>query len=78
MSDSQLTADPGYQTLVDRISAIYAEGQLQTHRAVNAQLTQTFWKIGHDIVAFEQGGQARAHHPQSRPPPPSWQRLQPQ
>jgi hypothetical protein len=34
MSDSQLTTDPGYQTLVDRISAIYAEGQLQAHRAV--------------------------------------------
>ena len=34
MSDSQLTTDPGYQTLVDRFSAIYAEGQLQAHRAV--------------------------------------------
>lgn len=65
MSDSQLTTDPGYQTLVDRISAIYAEGQLQAHRAVKAHLTQTFWKIGHDIVEFEQGGQARAAYGQA-------------
>jgi predicted nuclease of restriction endonuclease-like (RecB) superfamily len=65
MSNSQLTADPGYQTLVDRISAIYAEGQLQAHRAINAHLTQTFWNIGHDIVEFEQGGQARAAYGQA-------------
>lgn len=50
MSDSQLTDDPGYQALVDRISVVYAHGQLQAHRAVNEQLTRTFWQIGHDIV----------------------------
>jgi len=60
MSDIQLTADPGYQALVDHISAVYAEGQRQAYRAVNEQLTRTFWQIGHDIVQFEQGGQTRA------------------
>ena len=65
MSDLQLTTDPGYQALVDRISAVYAHGQLQAHRAVNEQLTRTFWQIGHDIVEFEQGGQTRAAYGQS-------------
>jgi hypothetical protein len=65
MSDSQLTNDPGYKALVDRISAVYAHGQLQAHRAVNEQLTRTFWQIGHDIVEYEQGGQTRAAYGQS-------------
>jgi hypothetical protein len=51
--------------LVDRISAVYAHGQLQAHRAVNEQLTRTFWQIGHDIVECEQGGQTRAAYGQS-------------
>jgi hypothetical protein len=65
MSDFQLTKDAGYQALVDRISAVYAHGQLQAHRAVNEQLTRTFWQIGHDIVEYEQGGQTRAAYGQS-------------
>jgi hypothetical protein len=65
MSDSTLTTDPGYQALVDRISAVYAQGQLQAHRAVNEHLTRTFWQIGHDIVEFEQGGQTRAAYGQA-------------
>ena len=40
MSDSTLTTDPGYQALVDRISAVYAQGQLQAHWAVNEHLTR--------------------------------------
>ena len=65
MSDFQLSTDPGYQALVDRISAVYAQGQLQAHRAVNEQLTRTFWQIGHDIMEYEQGGQPRAAYGQS-------------
>jgi hypothetical protein len=65
MSDFKLTKDPSYQALVDRISAVYAHGQLQAHRAVNEHLTRTFWQIGHDIVEYEQGGQTRAAYGQS-------------
>lgn len=62
MSDSTLTSDPHYQSLVSRISDIYTTGQLLAHQAVNTHLTQTYWQIGHDIVEFEQGGQARAEY----------------
>lgn len=65
MSDLHLTTDSSYQALVDRISAVYAHGQLQAHRAVNEHLTRTFWQIGHDIVEFEQGGQTRAAYCQA-------------
>jgi predicted nuclease of restriction endonuclease-like (RecB) superfamily len=62
MSDSTLTADSGYQGLLSRISEVYTTGQLRAHQAVNAHLTQTYWQIGHDIVEFEQAGQARAEY----------------
>jgi hypothetical protein len=65
MRELQLNPDAAYQALVERISAAYAHGQLQAHRAVNEHLTRTFWQIGHDIVEYEQGGQTRAAYGQS-------------
>jgi DUF1016 N-terminal domain len=62
IDDSNLTSDAGYQGLLSRISEVYTNGQLRAHQAVNVQLTATYWQIGHDIVEFEQGGQARAEY----------------
>ena len=62
MSDHQLTADTDYQNLLATISNIYSAGQVRAYQAVNTQLTATYWQIGHDIVEFEQGGQARADY----------------
>ena len=59
---SELTTDTEYQRLLGRISEVYTEGQVRAHRAVNAQLTETYWQIGHDIVEFEQGGKVRAEY----------------
>ena len=60
MSSSDLTADDGYQSLLGKISEVYASGQMRATQAVNAHITETYWQIGHDIVEFEQGGNARA------------------
>ncbi len=54
--------DSGYETLLGRISEVYATGQLRAHQAVNTHLTETYWQIGRDIVEFEQGGAARADY----------------
>ncbi len=62
MTDNELAADTHYQELLSRISETYAAGQLRAHQAVNVHLTQTYWQIGHDLVEFEQGGQARAEY----------------
>lgn len=56
----ELSKDNEYQALLGRISQIYAEGQLRAYQAVDAQMTETYWKIGHDIVEFEQGGKVKA------------------
>ena len=58
----ELTADSAYQRLLGRISEVYVTGQTRAHQAVNVQITETYWQIGHDIVEFEQRGKARADY----------------
>ena len=60
MSSSDLITDDGYQSLLGKISQVYATGQARAVQAVNAHITATYWQIGHDIVEFEQGGNVRA------------------
>jgi predicted nuclease of restriction endonuclease-like (RecB) superfamily len=58
----ELTADAEYQSLLGRISQVYTAGQARACQAVNANLTETYWQIGRDIVEFEQGGKVRADY----------------
>jgi hypothetical protein len=58
----ELTTESEYQRLLGRISEVYTTGQIRAHQAVNAQITETYWQIGRDIVEFEQGGKARADY----------------
>ena len=58
----ELSTDPGYQHLLGRISQTYNEGRLRAYQSVNAHMTETYWKIGHDIVEYEQGGKAKADY----------------
>ena len=64
MPDLPITnpADAEYKRLLGRISEVYSTGQLRAVQAVNAQLTETYWQIGHDIIEFEQGGKAKAEY----------------
>src|SRR5437667_11670278 len=49
-----------YQEFLGRISQAYAEGRLRAFQSVNTHMTATYWKTGHDIVEYEQGGKAKA------------------
>ena len=60
MNDSELTTDTGYQSLLTKISEVYVTGQARAAQAVNVHITETYWRIGRDIVEFEQQGSARA------------------
>ena len=57
-----LNTDAEYQHLLGRISQAYTTGRLRAYQAINAQITQTYWQMGHDIVEFEQGGKVRAEY----------------
>ncbi len=60
MSNSELATDTGYQSLLGKISEVYATGQARAAQAVNVHITETYWQIGRDIVEFEQEGNTRA------------------
>jgi len=58
----ELTTDQGYINLLQQISDTYTQGRMQAVQAVNTHITQTYWQVGRQIVAFEQGGKARAEY----------------
>jgi predicted nuclease of restriction endonuclease-like (RecB) superfamily len=62
MSSSDLITDDSYQSLLGKISVVYTTGKTRATQAVNTQITETYWQIGHDIVEFEQGGKTRADY----------------
>jgi len=62
ITNSAISADSGYQSLLANISSIYATARSRAQQAVNVVLVETYWKIGRDIVEFEQGGAARAEY----------------
>lgn len=47
MRDREITTTADYQHLLARISDAYTNGQQRALQAVNAQLTETYWQIGH-------------------------------
>lgn len=49
-----------YQSLVNQISFTYTSGRQKAVVAVNSNMVETYWRIGHDIVEFEQGGSFKA------------------
>lgn len=58
----ELTRTDGYRQLLEQISDVYTQGQIQAVRAVNAQLIETYWQVGRHIVEFEQAGSLRAEY----------------
>lgn len=55
-------APPEYQHLLERISDANTQGRVRAVQAVNAELIDTYWRIGQHIVEYEQEGKARADY----------------
>ena len=58
----ELTTNKGYLDLLHQISDTYTQGRMQAVQAINTHITQTYWQVGRQIVAFEQAGKARAEY----------------
>ena len=58
----ELTTTDTYRELLDQISETYIQGRVEAVRAVNAQITKTYWQVGRQIVEFEQGGKSKAEY----------------
>ena len=59
---SKVPLPEGYGSLVDGIGELLEQSRRQAVRSVNSLLTSTYWEVGHRIVEFEQGGDARAEY----------------
>ncbi|OYT11944.1 MAG: hypothetical protein B6I19_10600 [Bacteroidetes bacterium 4572_114] len=62
-----IKSDNNYQALITQISDTYRQGQRNATIAVNSHLVETYWKIGQDIVEFEQEGKQRAEYGKALP-----------
>lgn len=62
MNKNSLTPLDNYNKLVSQISETYVEGKQKAVFAVSRQITETYWKVGEQIVEFEQIGKQRAEY----------------
>ncbi|WP_244818146.1 YhcG family protein [Caballeronia sp. Lep1P3] len=54
-----------YSAALGDVLALVEQGRQAAARSVNALMTATYWRIGHRIVEFEQGGAGRAAYGQA-------------
>ncbi|VXB37161.1 conserved hypothetical protein [Burkholderia sp. 8Y] len=64
MNEVILPEDDYGATLGD-VLALVEQGRQAAARSINALMTATYWRIGHRIVEFEQGGAGRAAYGQA-------------
>lgn len=58
----ELRINIDYQQLIDRIGNIYESAKSKIVSAVNIEMLQAYWKIGKDIIEFEQKGKLKAEY----------------
>ena len=58
----ELRINIDYQQLIDRIGNIYESAKSEIVSAVNIEMLQAYWKIGKDIIEFEQKGKLKADY----------------
>ena len=58
----ELRINIDYQQLIDRIGNIYESAKSEIVSAVNIEMLQAYWKIGKDIIEFEQKGKLKAEY----------------
>ena len=60
MKTKDIAPSHNYDKLVSQISETYVEGKQKAVVAVSRHITETYWKVGEQIVEFEQVGKQRA------------------
>ena len=62
MNKNNVIQSNNYDKLVSQISETYISGKQKAVVAVSRQITETYWKVGEQIVEFEQDGKQRAEY----------------
>ena len=60
-NDIEIAAN-NYDGLVSQISKTYIQGKQNAVTAINSELINTYWKVGEQIIEFEQAGKERAEY----------------
>ena len=58
----ELRKSNDYQKLIERIGTIYKSAKSNVISAINTEMLHAYWKIGRDIIEFEQGGKLKARY----------------
>ncbi len=59
---SQTLQSSDYQKLLETVSRLFTDAQIQTKKTINQILIQTYWQIGRQIVVVEQDNDLRAEY----------------
>lgn len=62
MNSDSLIVNPNYQELLEHVGDTLEQGRSRAAAAVNTAVVATYWKIGRQIVEYEQGGSAKAEY----------------
>lgn len=62
MENKPVLLENTYQNLLNSISDTYTNGRQKAILAVNTNMVETYWKIGEQIIEFEQGGTVKAKY----------------
>ncbi len=62
LTNTQNEFENDYESLVSKISKTFAKGKQKAVNSVNAELLKTYWKVGENIIEFEQKGSKRAKY----------------
>lgn len=58
----ELKNQDSYLQLIDKIGNTYQQAKNNVISAINTEMLQAYWKIGKDIIEFEQGGKLKAEY----------------
>jgi predicted nuclease of restriction endonuclease-like (RecB) superfamily len=59
---NKLVNNNGYKELIDNIGSVYNKAKSKMISAINAEMIDAYWKIGKNIVEFEQKGKIKAQY----------------
>ena len=59
---NKLAINKDYNQLIDNIGETYQLAKSNVISAVNTEMLRAYWKIGKDIIEFEQNGNIKAEY----------------
>ncbi len=59
---NELVENKEYNELIENIDSVYNKAKSKIISSINVEMLDAYWKIGEDIVKFEQKGKLKAEY----------------